>query len=94
MISWDRNTRDGISHLLSSPCKITGTNLHFGSGYMRFLKVNLYWCGESQYTKYSEHNLLCYPFPKIHLREGVFCSLAIISKNEPYFYNRELWFGC
>lgn len=36
----------------------------FGSGDMRFLKLNLYCSGcsgESQYTKYSEADLLCYP---------------------------------
>lgn len=93
MISWDRNTRDRILPLLSSPCKPSDTNLHFGSGYMRFLDLNLYCSGcsgESQYTRYSEHDLMCYSFTKTHLREGVFSSLAIFAKNEPYFYNRNI----
>lgn len=42
MISWDRNTMVRILHFLSVGfSKPTETNLNLGSGYMRFLDLNL-----------------------------------------------------
>lgn len=65
MISWDRNTRDRILPLLSSPCKPSDTNLHFGSGYMRFLDLNLYCSGCSGESQYIVSTIWCAtPSPK------------------------------
>lgn len=93
MISWDRNTRDRILHLLSSPCKLTDTNLHFWVWLHDIFKTKpvLQWRKPVHWIQWAWSAVLP---PSKHISgKGFSAAWQFLAKNEPSFCNRNIWFG-